>query len=457
MSDSLPIRNILPALRAIAAVALLSLRAAVRSRVVLVLLLILAAGVAGLPRLVTGDGTPASDLHIRLRYTLAFGTAILGLATLWSSCAAFAAEIDSRRIELTVVKPARPLTLWLGRWVGLLLLNAVLLAVVVAGVRWQLTGQRADGTRRDAALLCRTVARPVLPSPEAEARRIFAQLQQAGRLQPGVSAAAALRQLTREARNRYTVIQPGESVSWTFHLDCPVAPAGRLWLRLRFDTANDSMADVRGVCRLRRPEATAWDAAIPINDLVLNELELPVLAPHLAGARDLELAFAYQAPPQAAALLIQPRRSVAVLEPAGSFSLNLGRVWLAHLVLLAALAALGLTLGACFSFPVAAFIASALLIVVLASTGEVQADDASAPDETSDTHTLMTEASKAIVTSVDRITAPLLEPEPLAQAAAGEAVPAAELMRLVAWGGGVYPLALALLAACALRRRELVR
>lgn len=451
-------RFVLATLRAIAAVALLSLRAAIRSRVVLVLLLLLAAGVVGLPRLVAGDGTPASDLHIRLRYTLAFGTAVLGLATLWSACAAFAAEIDSRRIELTAVKPVHPLTLWLGRWVGLLVLNALLLAAVVAGVRWQLTGHgnSAAGAQRGAALLCRTVARPVLPSPEIEARRMLASLQQAGRLQPGFSPAAALRQLTLEVRNRYAVIQPGERVSWTFRLDQPVAASGRLWLRLRFDTAKESMTDVRGVCRLRRPGDPAWSAEVSLNDSILNELELPVSAPRLAGAHVLELEFEDQCPPQAAALLIQPRQAVAVLTPAGPFALNLVRVWLAHLALLAALAALGLTLGACFSFPVAAFIASALLIVVLASTGEVTADE-DTPEGADATSTMMTRISKVIVNSVARITLPVLEPEPLAQAAAGERVPTAELVRLVAWGGLGYPLALALLAAGVLRKRELVR
>ena len=447
----------LPTLRAVAAVALLSLRAAVRSRVVLMLVLVLAAGVVGLPHMIVGDGSPASDLHIRLRYTLAFGTGILGLATLWASCAAFAVEIDSRRIELTAVKPVQPLTLWLGRWLGILLLDAVLLAAVVAGVRWQLTGTRPDGSRRDAALFCRTVARPVLPAPEVEARSTYEGLKQRGRLPPGLSAEAVLRQLTINARSRCTVVQPAEHATWTFRPDCPVPADGRLWLRLRFDAVRDVTTDVRGVCRLRRTGQTAWAAEVAVNDLTLNQLELAVQAPALAGARELEMAFEYQAPPQSAALLIRPRQELAVLIPAGSFTVNLIRVWLAHLAILAALAALGLTFSACFSFPVAAFSASALLVVVLVSTGGIAEDEAAMEDDSHATTTLMERISMVVVSSADLITAPMLNPEPLAQAAAGERVPDAELGRLVVWGGIVYPLILALLAAGVLRRREMVR
>ena len=103
---------LLHALRAMLAVAGLSIRAAVRSRVVAALLVLLAAGVIGIPHLVAGDGTPASELQVRLRYTLAFGVGVLGLATLWASCAAFAARLTDMRgapgMEATWISSSGP-------------------------------------------------------------------------------------------------------------------------------------------------------------------------------------------------------------------------------------------------------------------------------------------------------------------------------------------------------------
>ena len=447
--------RLLHALRAMAAVAGLSVRAAVRSRVVAALLVLLAAGVIGIPHLVTGDGTPASEMQVRLRYTLAFGVGILGLATLWASCAAFGAEIDSRRMELTAVKPVHPLTLWLGRWLGILLLDALLLLGVVAGVRVQLGRSLAKlpGPTDPASLLVsRVTARPLLPAPEEEARRALDELQRANRMPRDISPAELFRQLVLENRNRYTVLHPGEHASWEFLLPQPVAADGRLWIRMRFDTEAESLADVRGVCRLRRPRETAWAAEVPVNDLARNELELPVSAPQLAGATRLELEFADQAAPATAALLIQPRRALAVLTPQGTFTGNLVRVMLAQLAILAALAALGLTLGACFSFPVAAFAATALLLVMLVTAGNTQDDIA-----TEGQPGVMDRVSFAVVRGIDATTKPLLQPEPLSQAVAGERVPGPDLRRMLFWGGLAYPLALALVAGRVLRRREMAK
>lgn len=442
-------------LRALTAVAGMSIRAAMRSRVVTALLVLLTAGVLGIPRLVTGDGTPASEMQVRLQYTLVFACGILGLATLWSSCAAFGAEIDSRRMELTAVKPVHPLTLWLGRWLGILLLDLLLLLGVVTGVRIQL-GYLLSPADAATLLVSRSVSRPELPDPEQEARRAFAELQRANRLPTDLPPAVFFRQLVQENRNRYVLLHPGEGSTWTFRLPQPVAAEGRLAIRMRFDTEAAALASVRGLCRLRRSGESAWSAEVPINELARNELELAVLAPQLAGTRVLELEFVDQSASDSAALLIQPRRALSVLTPQGTFSGNLVRVILAQCAILAALAALGLTLGACFSFPVAAFTATTLLLVVLVSAGNAPANLQEAfPAEL---HPGWAEqASFAITRSVDALTQPLLQPEPLAQAVAGERVPSNELYRVLFWGALAYPLLLALLADRVLRRRELAK
>jgi len=225
---------------------------------------------------------------------------------------------------------------------------------------------------------------------------------------------------------------------------------------MRFDTDVMSLADVRGICKVRRADETAWAAEIPVNDLVHNELEFAVAAPQLAGATQLEAEFTYQAAPGAAALLIQPRRNLEILTPHGTFTGTLGRVLLAQLAILAALAAVGLTLGACFSFPVAAFVATTLLLTVLLASGN-------APETLQDAFTtephpnLMERASFTITRSVDNLTKPLLAPEPLAQAAAGEHVSGTELWHVLFWGFLAYPLVLAGLADRVLRRREVAK
>jgi len=431
-------------LRAIAAIATLSIRAAIRSRMVMMLLIALAAGVFGLPRLMIGNASAAGAMQVQLRYTLMFAGAVLGMATLWASAAALGAEVDNRRFELTAVKPVRPLVLWLGRWLGILLLDALLLTAVMLTVRVQL------GVNATALPASRAVARPVLLSPEDEARRVFENLRRNGQLPDNMSSNAVMRQLIRECGNRYEVVRPAEKIHWQFHLSQPVPADGRLWLRMRFDTDALALADVHGVCRLRQSGATTWATEKPVNDLVRNALEIQLTTPALAGANDLEAEFDNLAPTGAAPILVQSRREVFLLTPEGTFDGNLLRVLLAFLAILAALAALGLTLGACFSFPVAAFIATVLTLVVVVS------DDVL--DETDPCHVAFVDRiSAAVVHGAQSATKPLLAPEPLSQTVEGERVPTPELQRMLLWGFVIYPALLAWIACVVLRRRELVR
>ncbi|MEI6211515.1 MAG: hypothetical protein WCR06_07800 [bacterium] len=459
MSNLFPTKaRLLLTLRALGAVVGMSIRAAVRSRVVAALLVLLAASVIGIPLLVTGDGTPASELQVRLQYTLACCLGMLGLATLWAACASFGVEIDSRRMELTAITPVHPLTLWFGRWLGILLLDALLLLAVVAGVRLQLgrmLGHLPGSADSASLLVSRARVSPNLPEPEQEARRHFEELRRSQRLPADINPAEVFRRLVFESRNRYTVINPGERASWQFHLPQPVPADGKLWIRMRFDTAAESLASVRGVWRMRRPGEGTWALEVPVNDVVRNELELSVAAVCLAGAQELDVEFAYPAAGENAALLIQPRRNLAVLMTQGTFTGNLLRVMAAQLAILAALAALGLTLGACFSFPVAAFVATASLLAVLVTAGNVpDVQQLVAPGEQPG---FMDRVAYAVSRSVDQATKPLLQPEPLAHAVAGERVPGSDLWRMLFWGGLVYPLWLAWVAGWALRRREMAR
>lgn len=433
-------------LRAIAAVAALSIRAAVRSRVILALLALLGAAVLGLPRAIAGDGTPGSDVQVRLRYTLMAGAAILGLATLWGSCAGFGMEIGSRRHELAAVKPAHPAALWLGRWCGIVLLDAVLLPLMAAGVWAQLTPEQR------ASVPGRQVVHPLLKPVAAEAAEALERLRSEGRLPPEADEREVLRQLTINMRSRYTAIQPGGLPVWRFHPRQPLPADGLVWVRVRFDSDAEALSDARGVFRLRRAGAPAWAGEVALNELTRSECELTCRLPALGHAADLELGFDYQGKPDAPPLLVQVRRSLVLLAPADSLAMNLGRAVLALLAILAALAALGVTLGACFSFPVAAFTASAMLIAV--TIGANLADDAAPASEATGWRHGLDRVSLAILHGIQKPVQPLTQVAPLAQAAAGERAADGALRRLCLSGFAVYPIVLMALASCVLRRRE---
>src|SRR5580765_2239811 len=113
----------------IAAVMGLTWKAAFRFRLFLVVAVLLLAAVVGLPILIKDDGTARGFTQILLTYTLTVITALLGLSTLWLSCGTLARDIEECQMQMVAVKPVARWQIWLGKWLGLLVLNAALLAV----------------------------------------------------------------------------------------------------------------------------------------------------------------------------------------------------------------------------------------------------------------------------------------------------------------------------------------
>src|SRR5271157_3173320 len=111
------------------AIAWLTWKAALRFRLFLVIAVLLVLAVVGLPLVIKDDGTAQGFTQIILTYTLSAITALLGLSTLWLSCGTLARDIEECQIQVVATKPIARWQIWLGKWLGLVSLNAVLLAL----------------------------------------------------------------------------------------------------------------------------------------------------------------------------------------------------------------------------------------------------------------------------------------------------------------------------------------
>ncbi len=444
-------------LRRVGGVTVLSLRASLRTKVVAALLVLLAVCVVLLPGVIKGDGTPAGEQHILLTYTLGFSFALLCLATLWAACALFAAEIDSRRLELSAVKPVKVGELWLGKWLALLVLNAVLLAAVYAGVyaqmRWRMT-QRGWAEGDCPASL--RVTRPLLPTPKEEAQLAYQELLRQKALPAGVSAKAALRTLEERADEKYTVVNPGEEVRWTFRMKTPVPSGEKVTVRVRFDTEFSTREQVTGVCRLAPASRPEQAVEVALADFTQNEVEFAVdtRAFATAGAQEpllaFELSFRHTGDPKrVSALMLRFRRDVLLLTSGGTFEANLARAALLQGSVLALLAACGLTLSACFSLPVAAFVATVLVLLTMLGHSIVQV----VADE--DEKVWYNRPGIWVSRGVYEVTRHALKDEPLTTLTRGERIEGSVLGMSVAWNVVLAPLVIMTLGCLVLRRREL--
>ncbi|MEE2948450.1 MAG: ABC transporter permease [Verrucomicrobiota bacterium] len=104
-----------------------TLKAAVRYRFVVALGLALLVIVFGVPLLLKSDGTAKGMVQLVLTYTLGATTVLLGIASLWMGCGTLAREIEDNVMQMVAVKPVARWRVWLGKWLGIMLLNAALL------------------------------------------------------------------------------------------------------------------------------------------------------------------------------------------------------------------------------------------------------------------------------------------------------------------------------------------
>src|ERR1700757_1108730 len=116
------------------AISWLTWKAAFRFRLFLVVAVLLLGSVIGLPLLIKDDGTARGFTQILLTYTLSSISALLGLSTLWLACGTLARDIEECQMQVVAVKPIARWQIWLGKWVGLMSLNAALLALSGASV-----------------------------------------------------------------------------------------------------------------------------------------------------------------------------------------------------------------------------------------------------------------------------------------------------------------------------------
>jgi hypothetical protein len=115
-----------------AAVARTVVDEAIRMRAALVLLIVLVLSLPLLPLLLDSDERLEYRVQFLLTWSLGATTLLLGLLNVFLGCGSLSGDIDSNRIHMTLTKPLGRPEYLLGKWAGLVAVNALL--VVVAGI-----------------------------------------------------------------------------------------------------------------------------------------------------------------------------------------------------------------------------------------------------------------------------------------------------------------------------------
>jgi hypothetical protein len=357
------------------AIAWLTVRAAFRYRLVLMLSVILLGSVIVLPLIIKDDGTARGFTQILLTYTLTLITALLGLATLWLACGTLARDVEECQMQMVVVKPIARWQVWLGKWFGIMVVNAILLGLSAGAVffllQWRAQQLRPDEQRvlRDEIMVARGSAKPPVQDYEAEVNQI---LQERLKNQPVPLSDVdyVRRQLRERLRAENQVVPPGYRRSWVIDLG---ASQNRLrdqplFLRLKFNTGDpNSKQTYHGFWvagDLDNPKSQRSEDL----SLAAETYHEFTLEPNLFNASGKLMISFYNTGD--AVLLFPEEEAVEVLYREGGFALNYFRGMSIVFFWLAFLAAVGLMGSSFLSFPVAAFFSIGVLIVGM-STGTI--------------------------------------------------------------------------------------
>lgn len=371
------------------AITALTWKAAFRYRLFWVLAALLLGSVIVLPLLLKDDGTARGFIQIMLAYTLSVITALLGFSTLWLACGTLARDIEDCSLQMVVVKPIARWQIWLGKFLGIMLLNAALLGASGASVYgllyWRTTQMEKAAVRarqagninlanfidsqlrilRNEIFVARASLKEPMPDIEGTVNKALEQVMREKNLPPEQQEETR-RLLREEVRSQQQVVPPNYRRLWTIDLGVRrhLVKDRPLFMRVKFHVAmTNESASYLGLWEIGppdKPQVRYLPQSLAAD--TFHEIQIP---PNLFDdSGKLTIQFENR---NNTALIFPLEDGLEVLYREGGFGLNFARGLAVILCWLSLLAALGLAAASLLSFPVAAFCSISLLLVALSS------------------------------------------------------------------------------------------
>ncbi len=368
------------------AVATNTMRQALRMKVaaIFVVLLLVLLPVMGLTA--TGDGTLKGRLQTFVSYGLSLTGLLLSLLTIIVSIYTVTSDIEQRQIYTVVTKPIRRYQIILGKVLGVIVLDVVLLVLfagIVYGVTsWMPRFVNATEEERQAAqnefYTARASLVPPLVDVQKEVEAAYRKLskEDLATIFSNMTREEVFKQLTNRKRLEKRAAAVGQMLVWEFHNVKVHGPNQSLFIRFKYDVSVTPQDEqVYGQWQVGDPrqfqQGTQAQVQTPVwqqtrKDIVRKFHELEAPASVVAPDGYLAVGF-YNPPPLNETVVLFPiEDGLEVLYKADTFTGNFVRAALLILCRLVFLACLGALAASFLSFPVAI-----LFCVVIFFTGTV--------------------------------------------------------------------------------------
>ncbi len=323
------------------------------------------------PFLLKSDGTVEGQIRIILSYSNEVVTVLLTLLTIFISVNTLTSEIKSRQITILDTKPVARWKILAGKWLGVMIINAVLLTVM-GGTVFGLTQYISRSKSEDYEKLKKTVLsarKSIHPSPmdiENLTDRYIEQMKSEGAdMGPG-GEEGARRAISEFFKKHQWSVPPGMAKVWEFS-DLPQPESDQTLLTIKYKVDSSRGRDVER-CPIR------WDFGIGYLDTVrttytmdtvgtFHEFNMP--AKQLITPDGQLRLGTLNASPESGTLIF-PKDGLKILYPVRSFGMNYLFCIVSIFLWLAFFALLGIGSATLLSFQVASLFCLFILFVTIA-------------------------------------------------------------------------------------------
>lgn len=373
-----------------------TVRSASRSKIFHVLFLLILLAVFLLPVTVSGDGTAVGLVQISLTYSLNVVVALISTTTLWLACSLLSREIESYNLHMVVSKPCPRWLVWLGKWAGVFVMHFVILLIssliiyflILYRVHRSQFSELEKTRLRSETLVGRRTFYPQPPSLRSNVEKEYQARLNAGSIAAQHDPATIKMEIRRALIAQEGEVVPGGQKTWVYNNVKTASADDVLYLKYRMfsgDTSDTNQQIIPCLWGFLIPEevekSTEPFAMFNMQIAGGSFQEMPVKAEAVIDkendnrvvVRFINLPQEFWGAVPAASAVFQPREQPVILCRVTGFLNNYLRSILLATFQIAFLAALGCTVGAAFSTPVAAFAAISYLVIGLSVHAAISA------------------------------------------------------------------------------------
>jgi len=363
-------------MRSIWAVATNTIKQALRMKIAAVFILLLIVLLPVMGSVMTGDGTLKGRLQSFVSYGLSLTSLLLCLLTIVVSTYSLTSDFDQKQIYTVLTKPVRRFQFLIGKLLGVILLDLVLLVLFSALIytvsvyipRFSEASETERIQAQNEFYTARASLIPLDVDVDKEVREVYDRLKKSGRLPEGRSREQVIKSLTKQKKIEKRAVSPGYELVWEFNDVKPLDPNQSLFIRYKYDVSvNPPDLQIYGKWLIGDFRQYGVNIETPVyrrerKDVIRTFYEFEVPADAVAKDGHLAVAFFNDSQLNNTVVIFPPKDGLEVLYKADTYTANFIKGVILILFRLLFLSCLGILASSFLSFPVAILFCIAIFL-----------------------------------------------------------------------------------------------